>query len=293
MIAALIITFLSVTSPGVRASAASDTLPPPEVPGHQHPAGGENLQTVPEHLHPQPSPEPEQVGLEERLGDYIPLDAIFRDETGRSVALKDLIDGPTVIAPVYYKCPNVCTFIQGSLAQTLPEVALRPGEEYRVLSISFDETDTPAIAEKSKRNYFSAMRRQYPQDAWRFLSGDAPQIRRLTDSLGYYFQRRGVDFLHPVAIAVVARDGKIVRYHYGTRFLPMDLTLSLVEGSQGKVGTTIKRVLGYCFSYDAANRRYVFNILKVSATVVLVTLGSFLAFLLLSGRRSEKHGPKS
>lgn len=252
-------------------------LPPPEVPGAQQ-----------EHVHPSAPPAQtaqNAVGMDEKLGGYIPLNTPFRDEDGKTVRLRDLVDRPTIIAPVYYKCPNVCNFLQGGLAQTLPEVALQAGEKYRVLSVSFDETETPELARGSKRNYLAATEGKIPPEAWRFLTGDRKNILALTDSLGFRFQRQGVDFLHPVAVAVVSPDGKIVRYLYGTRFLPMDLTLALVEASEGKVGATVKRVLGFCFSYDAQGKRYVFNILRVSAFVTLATAGAFVIFLLFGGRR--------
>ncbi len=258
------------------------SLPPAAPPEadrlHDHPGT--------EHRHAQPSPleAPPGVGMQERLGEKIPLDAVFLDEDGKPVRLGELIDSATIIAPVYFSCPGVCNFIQTELSRTLPEVSLRAGEQYRVLSVSFDETDTPKIASQSKGNYLNAMG-GFPAEGWRFLTGEPQQIRALTDALGYTFLRQGDDFLHPVVIAVVAPDGTITRYHYGTRYLPMDLTLSLVEASEGRVGATIKRVLGFCFSYDPQGRRYVFNILRVSAVVVLATAGAFLTFLIVSGRK--------
>ncbi len=241
-----------------------------------------------EHVHPKADETSDpKVGLEEQLGGYIPLDVKFRDETGQEVTLRELIDGPTIIAPVYYTCPNVCTFIQGGLASVLPQVTLDPGEDFRVLSVSFDETENPSQAAQSKRNYYAAMKGQFPEEAWHFLTGTRENILRLTDSLGYNFQRQGKDFLHPIVVAVVSPDGKIVRYLHGTRFLPMDISLALVEASEGRVGATIKKVLGFCFSYDPQNRRYVFNLLRVAGAAVLLTLGAFLSFLLFTGRKKK------
>ncbi len=226
-----------------------------------------------------------EVGLDERLGSRIPLDLAFRDETGKSVRLRDLVTGPTIIAPVYYGCPNVCSILQWGLAKALPEVRRRPGEEYRVLSVSFDESETPGIAARSRQTYYSALGDSFPAGAWTFLTGDPQSIRALLDAAGYRFRREGKDFLHPVAIFVVSRDGEIVRYLHGTRFLPMDLTLALVEADEGRIGPTIRRMAQFCFSYDPQSRRYVFNLLRVSATVILATAVSFLAFLILRGRR--------
>jgi protein SCO1/2 len=228
------------------------------------------------------------VGVAERLGAKIPLDLVFRDETGRSVRLDELVNGPTIILPVYYSCTNVCNYLQSGLASALPAVRRKPGEEYRVLSVSFDETETPALAARYKKMYLTAMSAPFPEDGWRFLTGDAASVRRLTDAAGYRFQRKGRDFIHPVASLIIARDGTIVRYLYGTTFLPKDLTLALIEARDGRVGTTIRKVVGYCFSFDPAGKTYVFNLLRVSATVVILSTGGFLAFLLQSGRKRRK-----
>lgn len=239
------------------------------------------------HVHPSP-PAGDGVGLDERLGAAIPLDLTFRDETGRSVVLRELIRGPAIIAPVYYHCPNVCSFLQGGLARALPKVTLNPGKDFQVLSVSFDETETPAMAQKSRKIYLDAMGGGFPPDAWHFLTGDLENIRSLTDAAGYRFQRQGEDFLHPVAVFVVSSDGKIVRYLHGTSFLPMDLTLALVEASEGKIGPTIRKMAQFCFSYDPESKRYVFNIFRVSAAVILLTAGAFLLFLIFWGRSKPR-----
>lgn len=225
------------------------------------------------------------VGVEERLGSRIPLDLVFRDEAGRSVGLAELVTGPTIILPVYYSCTNVCYNLQRGLAQVLPRIKSRPGEEYRVISVSFDENDSPQLAASFKRVYLTSMHAPFPQDGWRFLTGDADTIRRFTKAIGYNYQRRGRDFLHPVASMIVAGDGTIVRYLYGTNFLPKDLALALIEARDGTSGTTIRKMVEYCFTFDPEQKTYVFNILRVSATVVILCTGGFLAFLVLSGKR--------
>jgi len=228
------------------------------------------------------------IGLDEKLGTRIPLDLTFRDDNGRIVRLGDLITGPTIILPVYYSCTNVCNFLQQGLARALPAVKRIPGKDYRVLSVSFDETETPALAAKYKKMYLTAMNESFSGDGWHFLTGDAPAIRKLTEAAGFHFQRSGKDFIHPVASFVVTRDGMIVRYMYGTTFLPKDVSLALLEAREGKVGATIRTVVGYCFSFDPAGKTYVFNLLRISATVIFLSAGGFLAFLLLtSGKRRQ------
>lgn len=235
-----------------------------------------------------PTPTETAVGVDEKLGSHIPLDITFRDENGQPVRLAELINGPTIILPVYYSCTNVCNFLQSGLARVLPAIKRTPGKDYTVLSISFDETETPEQAARFKRMYLTAINAPFPEQGWRFLTGDAASIRRLTNAAGYHFQRSGRDFIHPVASFVLAGDGMIVRYLYGTTFLPKDLTLALVEARDGQVGTTIRKLVDFCFTFDKNNKTYVFNLLRVSATVVILCSGGFLAFLLLTGKKRRR-----
>lgn len=229
-----------------------------------------------------------QVGIDERLGARIPLDLSFRDETGKQVRLADLVTGPTIILPVYYSCTNVCNYMQEGLARVLPEIKLLPGQDYRVISVSFDENEGPERAARSRRMYYSVMKENFPQDGWRFLTGDAANIRGLTTAAGFRFKRQGRDFMHPVVSLVVAQDGMIVRYLYGTRFLAKDVTLAFMEARQGKVGSAISKMVDYCFSFDPKSKSYTFNLLRVSATVIILSTGSFLAYLIVTGRKGRQ-----
>jgi protein SCO1 len=229
------------------------------------------------------------VGLTEHLGSKIPLDITFRDEAGRPVRLSELVTGPTIILPVYFNCTNVCYNLQWGLAQALPKIKSRPGEEYRVISISFDENDPPELAAKFKRVYLTSMHTPFPQESWRFLTGDMENIRKFTTAAGYGFQRKGRDFLHPSVSLIITSDGTIVRYLYGTTFLPKDLALALIEARDGTSGTTIRKIVDYCFTFDPEQKTYAFNLLRISATVVIVCTGSFLAFLIVTGRKRKLH----
>jgi len=256
-----------------------------------HPATAHSEEQQQNHQHQAPPQQQDQtasVGLDERLGAKIPLDLVFRDESGKAVRLTELVTGPTIILPVYYSCTNVCNYLQAGLARVLPQIKARPGTEYRVISLSFDETENPQQASRSKRMYLTSMNAPFPENGWRFLTGDAAAIHRLTAAAGYRFQRQGRDFIHPVASFIVARDGIIVRYLYGTSFLPKDLSLALLEAREGKVGKTIRTVMDFCFSFDPKGKTYVFNLLRVSATVVILCAGSFLAFLLLTARKRKQ-----
>lgn len=225
--------------------------------------------------------------MTEKLGQQIAPEARFRDETGRVVTMAEVVDKPTIIVPIYFSCPNVCAIIQSSLSAVLPDVKLVPGQDFQVISVSFDETDTPELAARHKRNYMAAMEFRFPESGWRFLTGDEKNIRLLTKSLGFGFRREGKDFLHPVVVMAVSPKGKIVRYLYGTKPLAFDLTMAATEAGKEQIGLSVKRVLAYCFSYDPEGKRYVFNFMKITGTGILVVLGILLVSLMLAGRKKR------
>jgi protein SCO1/2 len=227
------------------------------------------------------------IGLDQKLGHYIPLDLTFSDESDRPVTLRQLIHKPTILAFVYYHCPNVCSLLLQNLADVLNKLPGEPGKEYTVLSISFDETEKPAFALKKKETYFKMFEKPFPENAWRFLTGNKENIRELTDAVGFHFKRVGEDFEHPVALIILASDGKIVRYMYGADPLPFDLKLALVEASQGRIGPAISKIARFCFSYDPKGKKLVFNMLKVTGTVTILFALSFVVFLLFKGRKQR------
>lgn len=231
--------------------------------------------------------DPPPSWLDERLGDYIPLNARFIDSQGRDFELGNFIDRPTLVVPVYYRCRNVCNLMLGGLAEALPGIKLKAGEDFRVLAFSIDSSETTQLAAHSKKTFLTAMNNALPPDSWAFLTGDDHNIRLVTDSAGYRFQKKGEDFLHPVAAFIVSKEGKIVRYLNGYSFAPLNLTMALIEASENRIGKPIRAALQFCFSYDPEGRQYTFNLLRISATVILLTLGSFLLFLIFGGRKKK------
>jgi len=228
------------------------------------------------------------IGMDEKLGHYVPLDLNFNDENGHTVSLRQLIHKPTILVPVYYHCPDVCSLLLLNVARVLNQLPAEPGKEYHVLAISFDEMEKPDLALEKKKMYLKMIEKPFPEDAWRFLTGDRENIRKLTDSVGFHFKREGKDFLHPISLITLSPDGKVTRYIYGTDFLPFDLKMALLEASQGRVGPTISKVLRFCFSYDPKGRKYVFNTLKVTGIVTLVFAALFIMFLVFKGRKVQR-----
>jgi len=248
----------------------------PGLDGHVHP----DLQAVSGNAPP--------ASVDEKLGDIIPPGIMFRDESGLMVDVRSLMDLPTIIAPVYFNCPSVCNILQSSIAKVLPQMSLVPEKDYRVLSVSFDETDTPDLAARRKANYLAAMNHAYPPEAWRFLTADKESIDRLMDAIGYRFTRVDKDFVHPIVVVAVSPEGKIVRYLYGNSFLPFDTAMALTEAAEGKVGLSLKRIVSYCFSYDPQGRRYVLDVMRIAGFVVLFGVAVLFFVLVRGGRKTRK-----
>jgi protein SCO1/2 len=227
------------------------------------------------------------IGIDQELGQYVPLDLTFNDENGNPVSLRQLIRTPTILALVYYHCPNVCSLLLQNLADVLNKLPAEPGKEYIALAVSFDETEEPSLALEKKKIYLKMIEKPFPEEDWRFLTGNKENIHKLTDAVGFHFKRVGEDFQHPVALIVLASDGKIIRYMYGEDPLPFDLKLALIEASQGRIGPAISKVVRFCFSYDPKGRKLVFNMLKVTGIVTLLFALSFVVFLLFKGKRQH------
>ncbi|MBI5740303.1 MAG: SCO family protein [Nitrospirae bacterium] len=228
-----------------------------------------------------------EITVDEQLGSNIPLDITFHNEKGDAVFLGELIDRPVVIAPVYLSCNHTCPLLLIGLADVIGKSNLKPGTDYKVLSISFDETDTPRLASEKKPAYLKATNIPFPEDAWSFLTGDAESINKFTGAAGFHFKKEHAGFSHPVTLIFMSRDGKIVRYLSGVTFLPFEFEMAVTEASKGRVVSLAKKALLYCMSYDSQGKRYVFNTLKVVATLIIVTLASFFIYLVVTGRNSR------
>jgi protein SCO1/2 len=236
------------------------------------------------------------IGIEQKLGAVVPLDTAFTGEEGQRVTLRQVVTAPTILALVYYQCPNVCDLLLTGLAGVLGPLSAVPGVEYNVVTISIDPKETPEIARISKRRSLQTIQKPFPPDSWRFLTGDEQAIDQVADAVGFRYVRNGDGFDHPVALIILSPQGKIVRYMMGADFLAADLQLSLMEAQKGAIGPTIAKLARICFRVDPSSHKLVFQITKVMATITLVVAGGFVAWLVVSGRRRKRrlmHGNDS
>jgi len=227
-------------------------------------------------------------GIDEKLGSQIALDAVFADENNQQVALRNIIDKPTLILFVYYDCPGLCNPLMAEAASQIDRIELTPGKEYQLVCISFDETEGAATAAKKRHNIMASIQKQFPADGWRFLSGNRENILKATSSAGFTFKKEGNQISHAPAIIVVSPKGIITRYLLGTTFLPFDIKMAIIEASEGKVSPTISKILKFCFNYDPQGRKYVLNITRIAGGGILLLAIVFVIVLSIKPRKTVK-----
>jgi protein SCO1 len=218
------------------------------------------------------------IGVDEKLGDIIPGDIRVFDENGDTLTLDQIIDMPTIISLVYYRCPGICSPLMEGIAEAVDRTDLVLGTDYQVLTISFDARETTELAVNKKRNHLTLMRTREAEEHWRFFTSDSASIARLTDATGFRYRRTGNDFIHSATLIVVSPQRKISRYLNGTYFLPFEVKMAVLEASEGRVGPTINKVLQFCYSYDPVGQTYALNITKIVGSIII-----FLSVILILG----------
>lgn len=228
------------------------------------------------------------VGIEQRLNEQAPLDAVFKDEYGREVRLGEYFKGkPVVLALVYYSCPMLCNQILNGMLGSFRQVNFNIGQEYEVVTVSFDARETPELAAAKKQTYLKGYNRKGAEPGWHFLTGDEANIKRLADAVGFHFKwdEKTNQFAHASGIMLLTPEGKLARYFYGIEYPARDMRLGLVEASQNKIGNPVDTLMLYCYHYDPATGKYgavVMNIMKVAG---VITIGLIVGMLLILRKR--------
>jgi protein SCO1 len=236
----------------------------------------------------------ENVGIDQRLEAQVPADLAFLDDSGRAVKLGDYFgQKPLILTLVYYNCPMLCGETLAGLTGALKAVKFDIGKEFDIVTVSFNPTETPAIAAAKKQDYVKRYGRAGAASGWHFLTGSAASINALTKAVGFQYQYdpRINQYAHATAIMVLTPEGRISRYFYGVDFPPKDLRMGLVEASESKIGNAVDAVLLYCYHYNPETGKYgavVNNMLRLGGAVTIVLLvGMILIFL-----RLEKAAPR-
>lgn len=234
-----------------------------------------------------------KVGIEQKLGEQLPLDTELKDETGKIVRLGDYFgDRPVIVAFVYYECPMLCNQVLNGLTGALKGMTFDAGKEFDVVAISFDarEFDMPDLAGNKKVSYLERYGRPGTEKGWHFLTGNKESIERVTSAAGFSFEwdEKSNQFAHAAGVMIANPDGKLSRYFYGIDYSPKDLKFGIMESAQNKVGNAAEQLLLFCYHYDPSTGKYGLAILKVMRVAGVLTLMGMGAMALVFWRKNKK-----
>jgi protein SCO1/2 len=237
----------------------------------------------------------QRVGIDQKIGQQLPLDLMFRDETGRDVALRDFFGKrPVVIALAYYECPMLCTQVLNGMTGSLKTLSFDAGRDFDVVVVSIDPKDNFRLAANKKLTYVNHYGRPATAGGWHFLTGTDASIKPLADALGfrYAYDANLRQYAHGAAIYVATPTGVVARYFMGIDFAPRDLRLALVEASHNRLGSIADQVLLLCYHYDPATGKYGAATLTAVRIGFIATVTGFLTFLFISLRRERREAAR-
>jgi protein SCO1/2 len=232
-----------------------------------------------------------KVHIEQKLNAQLPLDAVFKDDSGKVVSLGDYFgQRPVLLVFAYYECPMLCTLVLNGVVTVLRAVSLTPGKDFEVVAVSFDPREKPELAAKKKTNYLKGYGRPGTENGWHFLTGEEPEIKRLTEAagFGYAFDPESNQYAHASAIYVATPTGKLSHYFFGIEYPARDLKLALVEASKGKIGSLVDQLLLFCFHYDPSTGKYSPMIMRMVRVAGVLTLLIMAIAIIIMMRRERK-----
>ena len=237
------------------------------------------------------------VGIEQKLNEQVPLDAVFKAEDGREVKLGEYFGKgrPTIIALVYFECPMLCNEVLNGLTGSLKSLSLDAGKDFDVIAISFDarENDIPELTKNKKEGYLKRYGRAGAENGWHFLTGTQTEIDKVTQAIGfnYAWDEQSNQFAHAGAIMFTTPDGKLSRYLYGIDYAPKDVKFALIESADGKIGNPAEQLMLYCYHYDPSTGKYglsILRVLRIAGVATLLGLGAMiLAFWARNKSKNE------
>jgi len=232
------------------------------------------------------------IDFEQRLNAQLPLDAPFRDETGRVVQLHEYFhhDKPVVLALVYYECPMLCTQVLNGMISSLRVLRYTAGRDFDVVAISFNPKEGPGLARDKKRAYVDDYGRPGTENGFHFLTGDPASIEAVTNAVGfkYKYDPRILQYAHAAGLTLLTPEGRVSRYFYGIDFAPRDVQFGLMDASALKIGTLTEKVTFLCYHYDPTTGKYgllISRLLQIGGILTMATMGAFWFVMLRRERR--------
>jgi len=228
----------------------------------------------------------DQVGLDQRLNQQVPLDLAFVDDNGQAVRLQQYFgQKPVLLMLVYYQCPMLCTQVLNGFTGAMNGIVrFNIGREFNVVTVSIDPRDTAQDAAAAKKRYLQRYRRAGAAEGWHFLTGKKDQIDALAQAVGfrYAWDPEIKQYAHASGIMLLTPSGRVAQYYYGIEYAPRDIQLGLIEASKGKIGNVVDQVLLYCYHYDPRQGKYgaaIFNVLRLTALATVMALGGFMLIM--------------
>ena len=240
----------------------------------------------------------EGINIEQRLNEQIPLNLTFQDATDQRVQLRDYFgEKPVILSLVYYECPMLCSMILNGLLRSLNILSFDVGDEFNVVTVSFDPKETTKLAMGKKKSYMSKYGRLDAEKGWHFLTGDESSIQQLTEAVGfnYKYDPEINQFVHASGIMVLTPQGKLSRYFYGVEYSTKDLKFGLMEAANNKICSAVDQLLLYCYHYDPVTGKYgvvIMNVIRISGTATVLVLAAFMLAMFRRDRKakSEERG---
>ena len=235
-----------------------------------------------------------EIGFDEKLASAIDLNTEFRRENGETVSMSSFFgqEKPVLLSLAYFTCPRLCLLATDGVLEVINQMgSFRPGKDYTVVTVSFDPEESPDVIGAKAARYREALAGGDDEaEDWHFLTATTENILRLTDSVGFRFKKDGEEFAHPSGIVILTPDGIISRYLYGVQHDPRNFKLSLIEASEGEIGSSelLNKVLMFCYQFDPVGKRYALAALNVVKAGGMVTLAVLVTFLCLMWKRERK-----
>ncbi|HVK59944.1 MAG TPA: SCO family protein [Bdellovibrionales bacterium] len=234
------------------------------------------------------------VGIDQKLGDKIDLDLPFTDHTGKAVTLRSYVaDGkPLLLSLAYYNCPSLCNFHLNGLLDAFKQMKQPLGQEFHAVAISIEPKETADLAQKKRETYLKSYARPEGEKGWHFLVGQQPAIDSIAKEIGfkYHWDETEQQWAHASAAVVITPDGTISRYLNGIVFDPKTVRLSMIEASNGKVGSVIDKLVLYCFHFDPKTSKYslyAFNVMRGGAVLIVLLLAIFILPFWIRNSRAQ------
>lgn len=223
-----------------------------------------------------------KIGIEQKLGGQMPMETVFKDESGNAVKLGDYFNKgrPVILAFVYYECPMLCNEVLNGLTGTLKGISFDAGKDFDVVAISFDarENEKPDLAKNKKDSYMTRYGRPGTEKGWHFLTGTKESVEAATKAAGFGFEwdEKSNQFAHAGAIMITTPDGRLARYFYGIDYSPKDVKFGIMESAESKVGNAAEQLLLYCYHYDPSTGKYglaVLRVMRMGAVLTILGMG--------------------